>query len=165
MSSPMPLPRCRRRTAFGFASISTISAAPPNWPIMARRSRQTAGGARGRRSRDPSAAQHGGPHRIPPGSGREPPADRNRAPLTLATIDQSQASDVVGLFGAGGEFGRGSEDLFDEPGGPPAPLAIEDIVEPRLAENLAGRVERLGDAVGEHEQRVAGREHGFGDRI
>src|SRR5207237_2185949 len=39
-------------------------------------------GARGRRSRDPPAAQHGGPDRISPGRWREPPADRNRPPLT-----------------------------------------------------------------------------------
>ena len=54
---------------------------------------------------------------------------------------------------------------MDELGGADAPLAIEDCFEPRFAENVSGRVERLGDAVGEHEQRVAGSEHGFGDGV
>src|SRR5205807_8050730 len=82
-----------------------------------------------------------------------------------SAIDQRETGDVVGLLGAGGKFGGGSDDFLDELSGADAPLAIEDCFEPRFAKNVSGRVERLGDAVGEHEQRVAGSEHGFGDGV
>src|SRR5437763_1004353 len=83
----------------------------------------------------------------------------------LTAIDQRETGDVVGLLGAGGKFGGGSDDFLDKLGGADAPLAIEDCFEPRFAENVSGRVERLGDAVGEHEQRVAGSKHCLGDGV
>src|SRR5436305_1917046 len=95
------------------------------------------------------------------------PFDPSAAPppdLTAA-LDQQETGDVVGLLVAGGKFGGGSDDFLDEVSGADAPLAIEDCFEPRFAKNVSGRVERLGDAVGEHEQRVAGSEHGFGDGV
>src|SRR5438067_1929833 len=258
MLSPTPLPRCRRRTGFACASISTTNAAPPNWPTMAghsthrprrrpisprrsRSARQAVSGSTccatwrtgsntagkvartGYGSKPPAAksltlsqedncrarglagSTPSHPSTAPPEQVRGRPQDEDTfsMPSTISlilssaaaeprrvskdattscsastisarraasvsdssAIDQRQAGDVVGLFGAGGKFGGGSDDFLDELGGADAPLAIEDRFEPRFAKNVSGRVERLGDAVGEHEQRVAGSEHGFGDGV
>src|SRR5207302_4590566 len=54
-----------------------------------------------------------------------------------SAIDQRETGDVVGLFGAGGEFGGCPDNLLDELGGADAPLAIEDCFGPRFAENVS----------------------------
>src|SRR5438270_2349169 len=248
MLSPTPLRRCRRRTGFACASISTTSAAPPNWPTMAghsthrprrrpisprrlRSARQAVSGSTccatwrtgsntagkvartGCGSKPPAANQPPSsppravrfqspsgwteavrPSTAPPEQvrgraqdevfwwtpsttnphpeqrcgeaaarveGRKASMQRFRGfsrPPTLtsddAAVHERETGDVVGLLGAGGKFGGGSDDFLDELGGADAPLAIEDCFEPRFAENVSGRVERLGDAVGEHEQRI-----------
>jgi len=60
------------------------------------------------------------------------------------------------LFGAGGEFDGRRQNCGDKLSGVTAAAVFQRDLEPRLAEDLAARIERLGNPVAEQEQRVPG---------
>jgi hypothetical protein len=73
-----------------------------------------------------------------------------------AAEGERQAGNVVGLLCTGGEGGGRSEHLANEAGRAAAARRFQRCFEPRGAEFGPRRIKRLGNAVAEHEQRVAG---------